>query len=145
MRWIDLLARDRSTTAGRAARALLLAAVTLAIVGAQWVGLVHRVEHGGAAQWPAAFVGHFDPQGGAETEHRHGEPLRAGQAADAPFDPEHDCAALDALTAADALRYALPAPRAIAPPACRPAAVAQCQPGRLAASPFRARGPPVFS
>jgi hypothetical protein len=146
MHWTARLARDPSAAIGRLTRALLLTAVAWAIVGAQSVGLRHRVEHGGSLGWahpPVALHLHHE-HAFAGRESVHDTEVEATETEGAA-DREHNCAAVDALTVADGPLSAAVIHAAIAPPADRVVAFPDCASGRLAASPFHARAPPAFS
>jgi hypothetical protein len=102
-------------------RALLLVCA-VALLAAQWVGWQHRVEHGDGTEW----VERVD-SGPAEHEH-----------------PQHDCAAVDALTlGAAALTRAPTLPPHTAVGCCiLPTEVAAET--RSIYPPFQSRAPPVF-
>ncbi len=129
---------DRPGTLSRVPQALLLALLAVAIVGAQLVGLVHRVEHGGGQAALAALL----------LPHEHGEdcrhdPPRATSGSESS--PEHNCAAIDALTLGDGPLLAVHAQAADVQAAQRVAIVAERQAGRTAYRLFDARAPPAFS
>jgi hypothetical protein len=125
----------------RSAARLLLALVALAIIGAQAVGLVHRVEHSDRLQPFAAW----------QELHEHGPDCDHDAATRAHHDhdghtaPEHNCAALDALTLGDSLASAPIAAAADAPRAAGIASGAGTAPRRLAVGAYRARAPPALS
>lgn len=139
MRWILRLARDRSTAASRA---VLMAAVAVAIIGVQAVGLRHRIEHATAYGW--LFGPLVEQHGHHAVDESHGHP--AAELDDGAGDGEraHDCAAIDALALGDTAPGVV-----VALPARPPAA------GRFVAEvtgftpatvcPFHARAPPAFS
>jgi len=122
----------------RAPRALLLALLAVAIVGAQSVGLIHRVEHGGGQ---AAFVAPLLPQEIGE-DCGHDAPRAAPHSESGP---EHNCAAIDALTVSDGPLLAMVAPAIDVQAAALVALVAERMGGRVAVRPFNARAPPAFS
>jgi len=122
----------------RAPRALWLALFAVALVGAQSVGMIHRVEHGGGE---AAFAALLQP-------HEHGEDCDHATAQVAPAGesgPEHNCAAIDALTLGDGPLLAIAAPGVDIQAAALVAVVAERLAGRVALRPFNARAPPSFS
>jgi hypothetical protein len=125
----------------RGPRALLLALVALAIIGSQVVGLFHRVEHADRLQPFASW----------QELHEHGPDCDDDAATSAHDDhddhtaPEHNCAALDALTLGDSLASAPAA--AAAALACTAGITSgpETAPRRLAVGAYRARAPPALS
>jgi hypothetical protein len=141
-----LTAFDRPATFGRGSRALLLAVLAIAIVGAQILGFAHRVAHGEG--WPQRLaLAHEHDGHEAGTDYRldaaHAHDDHAAHAHDGPAD--HNCAAVDALTLGNVLMPVAVAAALIATAAEETAVVAERQGGRFAASPFQARAPPAFS
>lgn len=108
----------------QARRAVALALIALALLGAQTLGLAHRVLHGAAA--PAAHAGH---------EHGFGH-----EPGDEAVCPLYDQQASAELAAAAAAVATAPLPAVAAPALPFPASRATAAP-----SPFLARAPPVFS
>ncbi len=111
-----------------------LAAIAIAFVGTQSLGLYHRIEHSSAAGWidalhtaaPLSQACFADPA-----------PAQSGTA-------EHHCAAIDALALADA-----PPAAAILLPTSPPAATHKFSskppdPAVSRLAPFQARAPPVL-
>jgi hypothetical protein len=144
MRRISQAAPDRSSAVIPAPRALLVAAVVLAVFGAQLLGLIHRIEHGGATQGRPALAWQAVDRHADEAVGALGESALADRAAGAD-DPRHDCAAIDALTTDAGLPGAGLALLPAAPPAGPPVAVVEPEPRRRTASHYCARAPPAFS
>jgi hypothetical protein len=115
----------------RSTQRWLLTAVAIALVGAQSLGLNHRIEHGTAAGRSSSAA--IEP-----VDHlHHAEPAE-------PESDEHNCAAIDALALGDGPPLvALQAP--ITPQAAERVDHRNShsvQPLRL--QPFQARAPPTF-
>jgi hypothetical protein len=119
----------------KSAQRWLLSAVTIALVGAQSLGLNHRIEHGTATGWSSsAAIESVDHPQHATATAKPAEPQSG----------KHDCAAIDALALGDGLPLvALQAP--ITPQAAERIDHRNshsAQPLRL--QPFQARAPPAF-
>lgn len=116
-------------------RAVLLAGVTVALLGTQAIGLHHRIEHG-------TVVGWVNPAAGAWASPLA---LNGTDLANAtPAKVDHHCAAIDALALSDGLpASSLPiivtsaSPQSIAAPQSSPLPSARRQP-------FQARAPPAL-
>jgi hypothetical protein len=136
-------ARGRSNAAGRARGSLLLALAALAVIGAQTVGLVHRVEHGGRGEWPTprpALHAQASEAAPALESSSTDDAARAGSP-----EADHNCAAIDALTLGDGLLLAAAGPTVAAPPAAGVAAGPDRGNPQPPACAYRARAPPACS
>jgi hypothetical protein len=136
------------------ARTILAGWLALSVVGAQIAGLVHRVEHPWPADVNAAWIERAAdaPAQAKQAAHCDAEPApshphkaeacaaTAGRSGD--HDPEHDCAAYDALTLGDGPPLAA-SPISIAPTACMDVALRDA-PAHVAALVlgYRTRAPP---
>ena len=120
----------------KSTRRWLLTAVAIALVGAQSLGLHHRIEHGTATGWSSSAA--IEPVDVHEHVAANAEP---GE----PESNEHNCAAIDALALGDGLPLvALQAPTTSqAPERVDHRNTHSAQPLRL--QPFQARAPPVLS
>lgn len=112
---------------------IVLAAVAVALVGAQVVGLHHRVEHFGLAGWASAAIAvDAHETHPASPDHDDGS-------------PEHSCAAVDAAATGNALALAAVE---IAPAPVEDNAITRSSAEAIALArraPFDARAPPAFT
>lgn len=121
-----------SLSASAWVRRLLLSTVVAALVCAQTVGLIHRVEHRTADGWILASIAH--------QEHAfHGHDGAAGHA---PPETQHDCAATDALALGSGLPAAALLLPSIAPDATARFSAALALVASASREPYQARAPP---
>lgn len=127
------LALPRATPLQR----IVLAAMAVALVGAQALGLQHRIDHYEPTGWTHSLA-----RPAAAVDARETYAVSFGHA---DGSPEHSCAAVDAGATGSALPVAAvgmaPAPvedSAIAEPSAQSIAIA-------VRAPFRARAPPAFT
>jgi hypothetical protein len=125
-----LLARlARSTWLRRS----LLTAAAIALVSTQTIGLHHRIEHGTASGWiDAVEPDHEDAEAHADHVHQDGD------------DPEHNCAAVDALALGDSPPAATVTSSVQLLAAAQAVGREQSSPESPRLRPFQARAPPTL-